>query len=270
MNKINEFYNQYTENKRLETKRSRQLEFITTMEYVKKYANQSSIVADIGAGTGIYSFELASICKGIVAVDIVEKHVNEISSKIERLGIKNIAAKYGSAVDLRSLESNHFDIVLCLGPYYHLQKKEDRIKCITECTRILKNNGLLFIGYINRQNAMLYYVKNRKYLDSSLYEKLECDNYTETSGFDPFLDISFFSDPDLVKKEAESSGLEIVKDIGVDGIFYFLEDELTEMNEQQWNDLLKFHLKHCEDKSSFGMSMHGLAICKKYEKPDCA
>lgn len=42
-----------------------------------------------------------------------------------------------------------FDVVLCLGPMYHLLKDEDRIKCIDECLRVLKPDGILAIAYIN-------------------------------------------------------------------------------------------------------------------------
>lgn len=52
------------------------------------------------------------------ALEPVEKNLNILKSKIEK-GM-NINPVLGNALDLSIYEKNTFDMVLCLGPMYHL------------------------------------------------------------------------------------------------------------------------------------------------------
>ena len=248
---------------RVVSRRSRILEKLTTWKYLKEFIDSNSIIADIGAGTGIYAFELAQQAKFVIAVDLVRKHIDEIDLRIKNKVVSNIRTICSSATDLSSIGNEECDLVLCLGPMYHLQNKTDRIKCLNECSRILKKNGVLFIAYINKIMAMLYFIRNRKYLSTEIISKIENDNYKELKEFDNFLGISHFTNPDCIEKEAIESGLLVERNIAADGISYFISEQLEEMTEDEWESFVEMHLNHCEDKNSFEMSMHGLMICKK-------
>ena len=43
---------------------------------------------------------------------------------------------------------HYFDVVLCMGAFYHLDEKK-RYKAMEQCLRLLKNGGILVITYIN-------------------------------------------------------------------------------------------------------------------------
>ena len=49
---VSGFYGQYDENGRLQRTRHGQLEFLTTMSFIHRYADKQSKVLEIGAGTG--------------------------------------------------------------------------------------------------------------------------------------------------------------------------------------------------------------------------
>jgi 2-polyprenyl-3-methyl-5-hydroxy-6-metoxy-1,4-benzoquinol methylase len=59
MNEVSRFYDLYSEDNRLKSRRSRILERITTLKYIQESIDSHSIIADVGAGTGVYTFELA-------------------------------------------------------------------------------------------------------------------------------------------------------------------------------------------------------------------
>ena len=61
MNNLEEYYNKFNEDKRLNTRRG-QVEFITNMKYIHKYLKEGDKILDIGAGTGKYSLSL-DICR---------------------------------------------------------------------------------------------------------------------------------------------------------------------------------------------------------------
>ncbi|MDD2476447.1 MAG: class I SAM-dependent methyltransferase [Dysgonamonadaceae bacterium] len=50
---------------------------------------------------------------------------------------------YGDARQI-PYQDEQFDIVLEMGPVYHLQDKLDRKQCLSEAMRVLKIVGLLF------------------------------------------------------------------------------------------------------------------------------
>lgn len=239
------------------------LEKFTTLKYIDEHLDTESRVADIGAGTGIYIFEIAGKVKSIAAVDLVQKHVDEICRKANEKKVGNIEAFCGSAIDFRILRDEEYDIVLCLGPMYHLRRSEERLRCLNECKRIVKKGGILFVAYINKLVEMNYFVKNGKFMHEELINEIENGEIKNQKGFDEFLDISYLTYPEEIEKEAQLCNLKIVKNLGTDGISYLLQEEIEKMNSEEWDAYIRMHQRHCEDKSSFGMSMHGLLICRK-------
>ncbi|WP_460058260.1 class I SAM-dependent methyltransferase, partial [Spirochaeta dissipatitropha] len=133
MKELINFYSDYSEDKRLFEKRSRSLERITTIEYIKKYINSTSTVADIGAGPGVYAIDIAKTVKSIIAVDIVPKHTEEINEKCRQNSISNIECITASATNLKAISDEKADLVLCLGPLYHIKNRKERFEAIKEC-----------------------------------------------------------------------------------------------------------------------------------------
>ncbi len=156
-----------------------------------------------------------------------------------------------------------YDAVLCLGPLYHLKDRKDRLACLSECKRIAKDGGTIFVAYVNRLCAMQYYYANGKPLSRALYTTIEAGAVADSGGFDRFLELRYFSDPDEVGEELTACGLSLETQVGVDGIVYFIQDRLDELSDEEWAVYRELHFRHCEDGHSLGMSMHGLAICRK-------
>ena len=62
MTRLEQYYNKFNEEKRL-TRRHGNVEFVTTMEYIRRYLKDmpGAAVLDVGAGTGRYSVALAEV-----------------------------------------------------------------------------------------------------------------------------------------------------------------------------------------------------------------
>lgn len=60
----------------------------------------------------------------------------------------------GNALDLTMLEAASFDVVLCLGPLYHLEHEAQRTRCLEQALRVLKPGGSAFFAFIN--NDMVF------------------------------------------------------------------------------------------------------------------
>ena len=108
------------------------------LKYIFKDYNDSVIVADIGAGTGKLTFDIAPFSKTIYAVepDLYMRQIAEKKSK----KVGNVYVKKGSAEDT-SLPNESVDVI-CVAQAFHWFDEECFKK---ECLRILKPNGRVFI-----------------------------------------------------------------------------------------------------------------------------
>ena len=161
---LNQFYNEFCdEDKRLEPKH-RQLEFLTTDKYIQKYLKPGCRILEVGAGTGKYSLHYAEQGYQINAIEYVQHNLNILKSKITK--DMNIIAEQGDAIDLSRFDDETFDIVLVLGPLYHLYTDEDINKCIYEAKRVCKKDGIMMFAYLPNDSIMISWALLKGHLKS--------------------------------------------------------------------------------------------------------
>jgi SAM-dependent methyltransferase len=85
---------------------------------VKPYAKKGQVVADLGCGSGYYTFALAEIVgpEGkVYAVDLDKKCIQGLKKKTGKAGYHNIEAYASSAADLSFIEDRSVDFILANG-----------------------------------------------------------------------------------------------------------------------------------------------------------
>ncbi len=139
-------YENYKEENRLTTNNARRVEFITTTRVFDEVITSKCKILDCAAGTGIYAFWLADKGHDVTATDITPRHINIIN--------QNLATTHHSmktaildATDMSLFENEEFDVVLNMGPFYHLITEELREKCLSECLRVLKKRTSCYCLY---------------------------------------------------------------------------------------------------------------------------
>jgi len=104
----------------------------------------SKTIADIGAGTGYFTFRLAAAGATVIGIDIDPRAVFFMNAEKERYPeevqkrFSTRLAKPGSAM----LNSNEADVVLMVNTYIYLT---DRVKYLTDLKSGMKPNGQLVI-----------------------------------------------------------------------------------------------------------------------------
>lgn len=251
--RVSKLYDIYDEDARLTKSKAAKVEFTTSLFYLEKALTQNSKVLDIGAGTGVYSLPLASKGHSVTAVELAPRNVEVFRSKIkESMDIRLI---HGNALDLSMLEDSTFDIVLLFGPLYHLLEKEDRNTAIREAMRVLRDDGTLFISYINHD--FIPFTESRHNP-----EWLAGDDYHhETFRLDDFPFVFFTLEE--CREMLEENGLIIEKEIASDGVSELLLENINIMSEKAYNQYLKYHFSLCEDKAFLKASNHFLFQCSK-------
>lgn len=134
------------------------LEFAVTGALLDYYLPEKSKVLEIGAGTGHYTLKLAQNSHQVTAVELVASLTAINQNRIQNLGLeKNVSFETGDAREvIKSSESESFDVILIMGPLYHLTESNDRIELMSHATRVLRKNGLLISTHLSRIGLLGY------------------------------------------------------------------------------------------------------------------
>lgn len=256
MNAIEKYYSNYNEEKRL-TSKSHLPEYLITMKYIEKYLFPGAKIAEIGAGTGRYSIALAEKGYDVTAVELVDHNLNILKSKCKTH--HNIKIYKGNAVDLSFLESAAYDLVLLLGPMYHLFTSEDKRCALSEAIRISKKGGVLFASYCNNDTTMykMFYKKRiLEYVDKGMID----ENYHAVSTMNEIFCLYRKPEIDALMKAYPVSRLHFV---GVGMLSYLYDNKLNRLNKREFAEYMKFLNSICERDDCTGLSMHMLDIFRK-------
>lgn len=112
--------------------------------------NSNSIVADIGAGTGIHTKELSRIAKKIYAVEPNPQMLNECMFQLEKYS--NVIG-INSSAEAIELPDDSVDYIT-VAQAFHLF---DRKKCLSEFYRIIRPNGLLILVWNSKEQNDLFF-----------------------------------------------------------------------------------------------------------------
>lgn len=147
--KIKGYYSVFNEDERLSNSPSGRLEYENTVKILRKHLPESGTILDLGGATGVYSFPLAQAGYKVYLADLSEALINKAREKVQRTGCKNlISCDVVNAVDLSIYKDNSFDVVLVMGPMYHLLEESERIACVKEVNRVLKTGGTVFAAFL--------------------------------------------------------------------------------------------------------------------------
>ncbi|MCC8180271.1 MAG: class I SAM-dependent methyltransferase [Planctomycetes bacterium] len=181
-----------------------------TKKYLDKHIAATSEVIEIGCGTGYYGLYLADKCRTYLGVDIAPANIELFAKKIDDAKLDNVKAIVGDATDLNFAEDGSYDVVLALGPMYHLPEKEREL-VVEESSRICKKDGVIFYAYLNKIGAYL----SACVLVPDNYPNPDTTELVMREGRDDILpDVFFYSTPEDMEALAQKHGLAIIVNIG--------------------------------------------------------
>ncbi|MCA9648640.1 MAG: class I SAM-dependent methyltransferase [Myxococcales bacterium] len=260
---ITRHYETCSEEGRLLKSRVRRLELETTLHLLDRHLAGDARLLELGAGHGAYSLRYARRGHRVLATDLVELNVRAIEEHARREGLRTLEARRLDAVSLRGLENATFDAVLCLGPYYHLHRRDDRLRCLLECRRVVREGGIVALSYINRAFAVPYLLTRGEPLGPEHYALLDADDRPPGRFQDEFFDIASFSRPAAVEEEARACGLAVIEHAGTDGVFGFFPEALERVSDELLAGYRAHHLATCSRPEHRATSPHCLVILER-------
>jgi SAM-dependent methyltransferase len=193
------------------------LEFTRTVEIIGRVLPRPpAIVADVGGGPGQYSAWLAARGYRVEHRDRVLLHVEQVRAARHA----NVTTAVGDARAL-DLPDNSVDVVLLLGPLYHLLDRGDRVRALSEARRIVRPAGQVVIAAISRWAARLDGILTER-LDQTRPNAVELITASESDGILPPLAAGSFGGythrPHEFAGEVRDAGLVLDDLVGVEGL----------------------------------------------------
>jgi len=191
-------------------------------------------ILDVGGGTGVYAAWLAARGYCVHLVDTMPLHVEQARQVSARQPDTPVASlRVGDARRLDEA-SGTVDVVLLLGPLYHLTEHADRVRCLREAHRVLRPGGLLFAAAVGRYASLLSGVADNLLGDPDfaaiVARDLESGQHRNPTDKDYFT-TAFFHRPEELTNEVLLAGLYVVDLLGVEGPAWLLPNL-----EQRWAD----------------------------------
>jgi 2-polyprenyl-3-methyl-5-hydroxy-6-metoxy-1,4-benzoquinol methylase len=211
MDHLRRFYaEEYVEDVRLTRSPHGRLEFVRTVELLRRVLPAPPArVFDVGGGTGIHARWLAEAGYEVTLVDLMAEHVEQAAA------IEGVDASLGDARALAAPDAS-FDVVLLLGPLYHLIEPDDRSLALREAVRVARPGAVVAAAAIGRYAGLLDFGAH-----AGLDERTEpiVREILETGHHDPRLGFTnaYLHRPQELHDELVAAGLRGVEVYGVEG-----------------------------------------------------
>lgn len=262
-NEVVNYYEDYREEDRITTNNARRIEYLTTCKYFDEMFQGTLKILDCAAGTGAYAFRLAEQGHNVTATDITPRHIDYIN---EHLKDKSYHMKTAvlDATDMSMFSDKSFDIVLNMGPFYHLTREDMRSRCFAESFRVLKKGGYLVTAYIPRLylNQMIA-MADTKYVDEILLNQISNTGVLRSDDPKCFWTDTYYSSYNEMQQLYKDNGLTIEKHFAQDGLSPMFHKIVDAWSEELFTTWYRYHLSVCEEKSIIDMSNHVVIIGKK-------
>jgi ubiquinone/menaquinone biosynthesis C-methylase UbiE len=240
------------------------LELVRTREILRRHLpSPPASVLDVGGGTGVHADWLLADGYSVHLLDITPRHVEQAMTN---LGVRGLTAEQGDARDL-SFPDRSFDVVLVLGPLYHLPDRADRIRVLDEARRVVRPDGLVAVAAIGRF-ASLFDGLVRGFLFDPEFRKIVEHDITDGRHGNPerrpqWFTTAYFHHPDQLAEETNSAGLTLVELVGVEGLAGWLPHLEPRWASDADRDVILSATRLVESEPALlGLSAHLLAIAR--------
>jgi SAM-dependent methyltransferase len=245
-----------------------QLEALRTRELIERHAPRPpAVVLDVGGAAGAYAAWLAGLGYTVHLVDAVPRLVAEARKRSAALPRPIASCDVGDARAL-SFPTASTDVVLLLGPLYHLTAATDRAGALAEAARVLKAGGLLFAAAISRWASALDGLARDLFEDARFTAIVEQDlrdgqHRNPTARVDYFT-TAYFHRPDELRAEVVQAGLIVEGVYGLEGPAWMLPDfDDRWADARRRSDIVRVARALESEASMIGVSAHLLAVARK-------
>ena len=142
-------YDVYDEDERLWTAGRGELIRHRTWDIFARYLPAAGQLLDVGGGPGTHAAHLATRGYDVTLVEPIARHLVTAARRAEAQHEHRFGVVAGEARRL-PMPDESVDIVVLMGPLYHLVERVDRDRALREAARVLRPGGRVLVEAISR------------------------------------------------------------------------------------------------------------------------
>ena len=264
---IKSHYQSGVEKDRL-TKDTERLEFHRTKQIISRYLpKKPATILDIGGGPGVYACWLAEMGHTVHLVDPTQLHVRQARERMSQTGISLASVSLGDARKIK-FPNESSDVVLMMGPLYHLTEKDERLAALAEGLRVLKRDGVIFVAGISKFASALDgsrggYIRDPDFM-KIIQRDLKEGQHRNPGKHPRYFTTAYFHHPAQLAEEVREAGFQDVTIFAVEGFAWLLPDFEKLWSDNESRDRLLSLIEATETEPSLiGVSAHLLCVGQK-------
>lgn len=252
------WYAGYDEEARLASRHG-QVEFLTTMRYIERYLQPGMRVLEIGAGTGRYSRAIAAQGYRVDAIELVQSNVERFQS-LTAAGM-DVHVRQGDALEMDNVPAEGYDLVLLLGPMYHLFTPEEQRRAYANALRATRSGGILMTAFCIADASILMY----GFVRGNIFQLLE-SGMLDPEGFiarsDPKDLFQLWRKEDIDALTGQFA-VQRLHYVATDLAANYQREAMDAMDERAFAMYMRWHFTLCERPDMVGATHHALDISRR-------
>lgn len=242
------------EYERLDRSLRHRAEFVLSADLLDQYVAPGAEVLDVGAGPGRYAEHLLGRGCRVGLTDLSANSLRLFEERIEPdLADGVLFCRQGSATDLGWLASESFDVVLLMGPLYHLVSRVERHAALREAWRVLRRGGVVVTAYISAYKNMVEAVADG---DGDEVERLRAGGPTTHLGMQQYR-----TWPRQATEELAKAGFDVLRTRNLEGLASLLDlDTLEAHDAEAFFAMLR---RTCELPDLLGATLHFACVARR-------
>ena len=248
-----------------------QIERVRTQELIARHLPSApATVYDIGGGPGVYALWLAQQGYSVHLLDAMPLHIEQARVAADAQSHAPLAGLHVGDARHLPFADESADVVLLLGPLYHLVEREDRLAALREAKRVLRSGGVLCAAVISRFASLLDNLNKRVNMFTNaseaamIAEDLANGQHRNLTGNLDHFTTTYFHHPAEVRAEIADAGLSYTTTFAVEGPLWLLRDALDHWPELDYQQAFLPFLRTIEQEPTLlGASSHLLGVAYK-------
>jgi ubiquinone/menaquinone biosynthesis C-methylase UbiE len=260
------YYGHGLEQNRLADGRQR-IEFLRVWDLLERHLPPPPArILDVGGGAGVYAVPLAAAGYEVHLVDPVPLHVDQATAASREAAVRLAGVSVGDALDLEAADDS-VEVVLLLGPLYHLTSKADRLAALREARRVVRPGGLVVAKALSRFYPVFETLTDGlgsepgEFADTPRF--LADGQYRNPSGDPARFTTSYFHRPEELAGEIQEADLDLRALVGASGPVKLFAGIAQRLEDSAQREHLLSVLRMLESEPSIiGMSQNFIAVAQ--------